>query len=219
MITIIHGKAIQLEIEAERVRRGIQSYLETKIFPQQNPKGGFGLVAGSAGPMITYEVVRLTRWLGLSYPNRQALLADIAGRRVDGGWADFVILNLDHKSQHTFRALQIAGAIEYTDYDRAKVDGYLRRVLLDDGSTLKDIYYAVASLDILEGGLPQDARQAAEAASLRLARRLPNDLTVSGSVFQEYGYFVLATERIGFDMPEDPDYTAKDLMDAVALLT
>ena len=193
------------ELEEDRIHEEIKSYLETKIFPLQNLHGGFGPMDNNTEPSTTYEVVCMTQRLDLPYPNLQELLTDIGNHQVDDGWANFVVLNLEHKSQSTFYALQIAEAINFTDYDQSKIATYLNEELLDDSSTIKDIYYAAASLAILQGSLSQSEHQAAETACLRLSSQLP---AKSGTNFEledlyEYGHFVLAREVIGFDMSED----------------
>lgn len=177
----------------------VHAYLHEKVLPLQSDRGGYEVSPGATELNLTWQVVALTKRVGVEYPRSRELLHELDRRRLDDGWAGFVILNLNNKSQHTYYALEIAKRVGYTGFDRAKVAAYLEKTLLGEEAELRELYYALKAYRLINRRVDPYVMDNVERLALRAAEGLGADMK---QLSDFYHFFLLAREA-GFAVPPD----------------
>ncbi|MCR4393618.1 MAG: hypothetical protein NUV31_04500, partial [Dehalococcoidales bacterium] len=147
------------EAKQSNILNSIKSYLQEKIFPLQNQKGGFGF-SETIDPLATAENVILAHRLGMNYPNYNLLRTEIEKHWVGNGWAPFITAGINTGSYLcTYYSLAIAGYTGWHDYDHAKIERFLNESLSRDfqngikPTSPEDLYYIIMALKTLNGKL------------------------------------------------------------------
>jgi hypothetical protein len=183
-----------LKIEVGEEKEDLQSYLREKIFPQQCPSGGFGYSESYTmlEPMFTFQVVKLTNKLRLSYPRSNQLLSVLGVRYLEGGYIPFVHANT--APDFSFYALSLAHSLGITEeFNSQKLLCYLE-VFLEEGKgpeggtysslgPLYQLYHALHAYCLLTGEISPDLRTKVTQTAQKL--------TEESSSLEENSYFTL----------------------------
>lgn len=153
-----------LKIEVGAEKEDLQVYLREKFFPQQSPSGGFGHPKSYTmlEPVFTFNVVKLTSKLELSYPRSNQLLSVLEVHYLEGGYVPFVHANTS--PDFFFYALSLADSLGIKEeFNSQKLLCYLEIFLEErkgpEGSTssfqdigpLYQLYHALHAYCLLKG--------------------------------------------------------------------
>jgi len=194
------------EANDKNILTGLRVDLNDKIFPLQNPSGGFG-PSEIVEPLTTSDVVILANRLGVKYPNLNKLLSNIEEHRVDDGWTEFFEYTINNSNYlSTYYAIEIAKFSGYAGYDKKNVEKFLAgcftaSITGSNAVDIGDVYDAVMALKAMDNNLTQQESSDAKEICLELATNL---LTApQTNVGTDFAYILPISKEVGFDLPED----------------
>lgn len=202
-----------LKIEVGEEKEDLQSYLREKIFPQQCPSGGFGYSESYTmlEPMLTFEVVKLTSKLDLSYPRSNQLLSVLGVRYLEGGYIPFVHANT--APDFSFYALSLAHSLGITEeFNSQKLLCYLE-VFLEEGKgpeggtysslgPLYQLYHALHAYWQLAGEIPPELHTKVIQTAQKLTEESPSLEENSYFTLRDVPFLSLLAKDLAIDLDE-----------------
>jgi len=206
-----------LKIEVGAAKADIQAYLREEIFPQQSPSGGF-LYSESytmLEPMFTFEDVKLTSKLDLSYPRLNQLLSVLKVHYLEGGYVPFVSANT--APVFSFYALSLADSLGIKkEFNSRKLLCYLETFLEDgegpersdfssqdqDIGSLYYLYYALRTYCLLKGEISPDLQTKVIQTAQKLIQQSSSSEENSYLTLRDVSSFSLLAKDSAIDLDE-----------------
>lgn len=221
-----------LKIEVGAAKEDIQAYLKGKIFPQQSPSGGFEYSESYTllEPMLTFEVVKLTSKLDLSYPRSNQLLSVFEVHYLEGGYVPFVFAYTS--PDFFFHALSLADSLGIKEeFNSQKLLCYLETFLEEgkgpEGSTysfqdigrLYQLYHALHAYCLLKGEISQDLHTKVIQTAQKLIKESSSLEENSYFTLRDVSSFSLLAKDLAIDLDDVSHSKISELIDIITEIT
>ena len=202
-----------LGIHNDTLDTQIKRFLENKIFPKQNIKGGFGSSV-TIEPMMTMEVVKLAARVGIPYPHADILIENILRHRIREGWVNFFLV--DPSVDATFYALALTSRLgDMNSFDKDKIVRYLNFIFqhgnlphrTSGGSPsyayFYNLYYAVRAYKLLEGHINSPLRRQLIASITDASHSLLASKQDAGMLIHNTVFLALLLKEVNSKLDKD----------------